>query len=596
VVRVLALVLAVLVASGASAQEEPRWALVIGNNDYEHIGDLGAAVNDAAAMKRTLEELDFKVIEAPNLTRAGMYRAVRRLQESAAGAVVIVYYAGHGVQIGGRNYLLPVDIEAGSEAEVEDNAVPIDDVLNLLAGARAKLTVAFLDACRDNPLPASLRSAGQGMAYDARVPRGQMVVYSAGPGERALDNLGRGDRDPNGLFVRELMPELRRPGVPLDRAVEAAAVRISERAQAIGHDQNPAIYKAYYGDFYLRPGPVPPPPPPPSAPEPQGFDLRAWDSAERLDTEAGYRAYRDRFCPGGAFCAFADAALQRLQVAAVAPPQVVEPPAAVRPAVGVFGDAARKPGEVFRDCPECPEMVVVPAGEFLMGSPDNEEGRQRDEGPRRVVRIAKPFAIGRYEVTFNEWDACVADGGCGGHRPYDWGWGRGKQPVINVSWYDAQAYVRWLSGKTGSEYRLPTEAEWEYAARAGTRTPFWTGARDSILRANYDGDHAYGKYGKGEHRERTVPVDAAGFPANPFGLYHVHGNVLEWVEDCHHGSYQTAPANGDAWIEENCPHRVQRGGPSIYTKGYSRSAERHMYPPLLSGNSIGFRVARILAY
>ena len=143
----------------------------------------------------------------------------------------------------------------------------------------------------------------------------------------------------------------------------------------------------------------------------------------------------------------------------------------------------RRPGRVFRDCDGCPEMVVVPAGEFMMGSPASEEGRNDDEGPQRRVTL-RSFALGVTEVTFDEWDACVRDGGCNGYRPDDQGWGRGARPVINVNWEDAQAYVSWLSRVTGAAYRLPSESEWEYAARAGTTTPFHTGATISTDQAN----------------------------------------------------------------------------------------------------------------
>jgi hypothetical protein len=142
---------------------------------------------------------------------------------------------------------------------------------------------------------------------------------------------------------------------------------------------------------------------------------------------------------------------------------------------------ARKQGETVRDCSECPELVVVPAGSFTMGSPADERNRQDNEGPQHKVTIAEPFAVGKFAVTFAEWDACVADGGCGGYRPADQGWGRGRRPVINVSWDDAQAYVKWLSGKTGKEYRLLSEAEREYVARAPERTPHFGGVGRSRL-------------------------------------------------------------------------------------------------------------------
>ena len=155
-------------------------------------------------------------------------------------------------------------------------------------------------------------------------------------------------------------------------------------------------------------------------------------------------------------------------------------------------------------------MVVVPAGEFMMGSPAGEEGRSDDEGPQRKVTIAKPFAVGKFEVTFAEWDACVAAGGCK-HKPDDQGWGRGKRPVINVSWDDiTKEYLPWLSRKTGKTYRLLTEAEWEYAARAGTTTPFSTGQTITPEQANFNGNYTYGGSAKGavpaeDGRGRLVP-------------------------------------------------------------------------------------------
>ncbi|MEI7607345.1 MAG: SUMF1/EgtB/PvdO family nonheme iron enzyme, partial [Rhodospirillaceae bacterium] len=190
-----------------------------------------------------------------------------------------------------------------------------------------------------------------------------------------------------------------------------------------------------------------------------------------------------------------------------------------------------RPGMVFRDCPECPEMVVIPKGSFTMGSPYSEPGRLGNEGPQHRVTIGYEFAVGKYEVTFADWDACVADGGCGGNRPGDEGWGRGHRPVINVSWVDAHTYVQWLSRKTGQTYRLPSEAEWEYTARAGTMTPFWWGSTITPDQANYDGNDAYNNGASGVYRRQTVEVGS--FRTNPFGLYDTAGNVWEWVEDCY---------------------------------------------------------------
>ena len=252
------------------------------------------------------------------------------------------------------------------------------------------------------------------------------------------------------------------------------------------------------------------------------------------------------------------------------------------------------PGRQFRDCPACPEMVVVPPGEFMMGSPESEAGRGGNEGPVHGVRIGHPFAVGVYEVTFAEWDACVSGGGCGGYRPVDAGWGRGNRPVIGMSWEDAKAYVRWLSRKTGEEYRLLSESEWEYVARAGTRTPFHTGETISTGQANYNGKvDSYGNYVEGGlFRRETVAVGS--FEANGYGLHDVHGNVREWVEDCWNDSYRGAPADGSAWESGDCGLRVLRGGSSFNDPWHLRSANRDWN---LSGSrldSAGFRIARTL--
>ena len=250
-------------------------------------------------------------------------------------------------------------------------------------------------------------------------------------------------------------------------------------------------------------------------------------------------------------------------------------------------------GDVFRDCDECPEMVVVPAGSFMMGSPAGEEGRRENEGPQHEVTIPRRFAVGKYEVTFAEWDACVAGGGCGGHRPDDRGWGRGRRPVISVSWEDAKAHVEWLSRKTGKRYRLLSEAEWEYVARAGTAGPFHFGRTISTDQANYDGNYTYGSGRKGVDRKKTVSVGS--FSANGFGLHDVHGNVWDWVEDCWHGDYSGAPTDGSAWTSGgDCGSRVLRGGSWFNQPRFLRSANRGGITAGNRDGSSGFRLARTL--
>jgi formylglycine-generating enzyme required for sulfatase activity len=247
---------------------------------------------------------------------------------------------------------------------------------------------------------------------------------------------------------------------------------------------------------------------------------------------------------------------------------------------------AQKPGDTFKDCDHCPKRVVVPAGGFMMGSPADEPGRNSQEGPQHRVTISREFAVGRFAVTFNEWDACVADGGCNGYHPEDEGWGRGRRPVINVSWDDAQSYLTWLSRKTGKTYRLLSEAEREYVTRAGTATPYWWGASISTDRANYAGEL------NEEFRSQTVPVDS--FVPNPWGLYQVHGNVWEWVEDCFERNYAGAPLNGAAWTSGICAFRVLRGGSFSNPRQNLRAAGRYTYLAELKINYIGFRVARAL--
>ncbi len=266
------------------------------------------------------------------------------------------------------------------------------------------------------------------------------------------------------------------------------------------------------------------------------------------------------------------------------------------------------PGTVFRDCPECPELVVIPAGRFIMGSAAAEaavNGVPADwaevERPLHDVTIGSAFALGRYEVTFAEWDACVAGGGCAGHRPADLGWGRGRRPVINVSWQDAQAYVAWLSRRTGHSYRLPSESEWEYAARAGTTTArYWGESLDAgCAYANGPDLAALEEYpgwklvmNCRDGYAQTAPVGS--FRANGFGLYDMLGNVWELVADCWHDSYRDAPADGQVWSGGDCASRVMRGGSWNHFPPGLHAAFRWHYDPDLGYIIIGFRVARAL--
>ncbi|MDG4602305.1 MAG: formylglycine-generating enzyme family protein [Defluviicoccus sp.] len=257
---------------------------------------------------------------------------------------------------------------------------------------------------------------------------------------------------------------------------------------------------------------------------------------------------------------------------------------------------ALKDFEVFRDidAPWCPEMVVIPSGTFLMGSPPGLEDREAHEGPQHRVTIGNRFALGKYAVRFSEYDHfCEVTKR---KKPSDQGWGRGQRPVINVSWRDAVVYCEWLAKETGQPYRLPSESEWEYACRAGTTTPFSFGGTISPKQANYDGNYTYGGGSKGEYRQRTVPVGT--LPANPWGLHEMHGNVWEWVADVWHDSYQGAPADGSAWTDgegkDSSRYRVIRGGSWGHIPGFLRSAFRIWKVPVIRYFYLGFRLARTL--
>jgi formylglycine-generating enzyme required for sulfatase activity len=236
-------------------------------------------------------------------------------------------------------------------------------------------------------------------------------------------------------------------------------------------------------------------------------------------------------------------------------------------------------GQSFRDCPDCPEMVVIPAGRFLMGSPATEKGRYSNEGPQRDVTLRVPLAVGKFEVTFAEWDACVAARGCS-HRPNDQGWGRGRQPVVDVSWEDAQQYIRWLNERTARRYRLLTEAEWEYAARAGSHTAFVTG-------------HAIGEAQANHGHLVNRPRATGSYAPNRFGLHDMHGNVWEWVQDCLERSYVNAPADAsEPVIRHGCAWRAARGGSWSNVASFLRSAMRYGISPETRRDNTGFRVAR----
>ncbi|TFF49894.1 chromophore maturation protein PvdO [Pseudomonas putida] len=261
------------------------------------------------------------------------------------------------------------------------------------------------------------------------------------------------------------------------------------------------------------------------------------------------------------------------------------------------------PGEVFRDCKAaCPEMVVLPAGSFVMGTPEDEPGREGDEGPQHTVTFAKPFAISRYHVTAGELDAYIRESGvkiadgdtrpgrfCAASKPtYKQG---PRQPAVCVSWFDVEQYAKWLSKKTGHTYRMISEAEREYAARAGSTGPFPFPFDNGDASTYSIAQHA-NTYGPTDGYSYTAPVGS--YPANAFGVYDMHGNVYEWTADCWHDGYDGAPSDGSVWSGGDCSVRVMRGNDWGEAPVFSRSGNRNNRAPDVRGDFLGFRVAREL--
>jgi formylglycine-generating enzyme required for sulfatase activity len=272
-----------------------------------------------------------------------------------------------------------------------------------------------------------------------------------------------------------------------------------------------------------------------------------------------------------------------------------------------------KVGERFRECRNCPELVVLGAGSYTMGSPASEPERDPDE-PQRRIAIGRPFAMASTPVTWNQWEACVRDNWCegaaidqalrsnpdGSRNPQYKDHGRGTRPAVGMSWYDAQRFVGWLNWKTGNDdaYRLPSEAEWEYAARAGTTTAFPWGESIDYNRGNFGlrGHGDRGPYAEGRDRwlDETAPVGS--FEPNAWGLYDMHGNVFEWTQDCYEADLAHAPVDGSASTEGDCSVRVFRNGTFTSNPYMQRSARRGApYPAITRGrNYLGFRVAKTL--
>jgi len=334
------------------------------------------------------------------------------------------------------------------------------------------------------------------------------------------------------------------------------------------------------------------------------YELSFWDSIKNSNYPSDYEAYLKQY-PNGRFAALAKARIERLRASASAPaakpeakveskPAPAPAPAQPQPRPKAAGVAAQgtvtyateggaaKPGEAkageIRDCPACPVLISLNSGSFTMGSGTSDP----TERPPHHVTIPHAFAIGKYEVTVEQWNACADANACP-RIPTDPPEAR-RAPARDISWDDAQQYIAWLSKVTGKTYRLPTEAEWEYAARGGTSSAYWWG--DQMRKGNANCKDC------GDPWSDAAPANVGTFAPNPFGLYDMNGSVWEWVADCWHASYKNAPVDGRAWDEPGCIARVIRGGSWLEGASYMVSSTRFKYSSSVRQSQNGFRVAR----
>ena len=556
----LAILLVAFVAFiGSALANEPRVALVIGNSAYER-QPLRNPVNDAQAMSARLRSLGFVVIERNNLRIRQIGSTLREFRSQLKpGAVALVFYAGHGLQVKGENYLPAVDAQIDGEEDVPNQSLAVRQIMDVLADSGSRLNLVFLDACRNNPYSVSFRSASQGLSRE-NVPSGTLMSFATRPGGVADDGAGR-----NGLYTSALLQAMTEVNQPIERVLKSVVTQV--RA-ASNNRQEPWMEGSISGDFCFG-GCTPAAAAAPSALQ---LEEKFWEHSVAIGNREAYEAYLAQY-PQGRYAALARAGISRLTapVAAASLPVPNNPTPQTQRPQAVQASALSALGTVFKDCDECPEMVAIPGGSFLMGSPDGEGAT--DERPQRRVQVGA-FAVGRFEVTQRQWFAVM------GTRPSRFT--GDDRPVENVSWDDANTYVSRLSQRTGRRYRLPSEAEWEYAARAGSSTPYYFGSDTSRL-----GSYAW--FDSNSSRN-TQPVGR--LQPNAFGLYDMLGNVWEWVEDCWNGNYSGAPTDGRAWTAGDCGRRVLRSGSWFTPPRFNRVAMRAASDREDRYDVRGFRVAR----
>ena len=555
-------------------QREQRVALVIGNAAYPS-APLRNPVNDAKDMADKLRGLGFVVIERSNLGIKQIGSTLREFRAKLVpGGVALVYYAGHGLQIKGENYLPAVDAEIAGEEDVSNQSLAIRQIMDVLTDAKTRLNLVFLDACRNNPYARTFRNANEGLSKVA-APSGTLISFATRPGSVAADGVGR-----NGLYTGALLQQMGNPNQSIEQVLKRVVTAVKAGSK---NQQEPWMEGSIEGEFCFGDcGRANQPPVVVAQGNAGGADQLFWESVKDTKDANELKAYLNKF-PGGLFAELAGIRLRSLEQAAAERTSAEAAQKAASEQARVAAEAAQRlaaarlaalpqPGQIIKDCADCPEMVVIPAGSFTMGS--NEGAAERP-----VHRVNVPsFLIGKTEVTQGQWKAVM------GSNPSLFSSCGDDCPVERVSWNDAQEFAQRLSQKTGKPYRLPSEAEWEYAARAGRNTKWSFGDNESQL-----GDYAWFRANSLDKTQRVAQQRP-----NAFGLYDMHGNVWEWVQDCLHDNYNGAPTDGSAWTTGcSSNDRVLRGGSWLYSPAYLRSAFRlRSTPDLRYGYDGGLRLAR----
>jgi formylglycine-generating enzyme required for sulfatase activity len=539
-----------LLTLNTAVAQQRRTALVIGNATYKD-SPLTNPVNDANDMAAALKRLGFEVIIIRNANLQTMEENIEAFSlKLRQGGMGLFYYAGHGVQIDGENYLIPVGELISSQVQARSRSVAVGTVLGALRDARNELNVVILDACRNNPLPKSDRSFQRGLAMPTSQTRGTLIAYATSPGETASDGNSR-----NGIYTQYLLKHITTPGLKVEDVFKKVRVDVEKSTQG---GQLPWELSSLSGDFYFSSsGSVSSSgaasTPSVSAPSPSA-------SATPSGLASPSSANPPQIKP-----------LSNVPAASAPPPagpQVAALPHAAPPSAPASPTAKQFPG--WSNSLGM-EFVLIPAGEFIMGADNGKP----EEKPAHKVIISRPFYLGKYEVTQGQWQSIMNT------NPSHF---RGKKeprlPVEHVSWLMAQEFIQKLNAKEGhTQYRLPTEAEWEYAARAGSTTTYSFGNDEASI-----GQYAWcGKVSK----NATYP--GGGLSPNAWGLYDMFGNVAEWVSDWH-GPYPSGTVTDPQGVQIG-KLRIYRGGDWRSTTEQCRSADRVFQAPSYHYGTIGFRVA-----